>query len=439
MVDRRYNRRPRDNRHPPAPVGWGGVRVSGGRVVGVESNPELRDELWASVALEMMRTDDTIQAGVEAVLGTLLSARWTVSPGDIDSPFSRALADDLDAMMGLSTPGATGVMRRSFESIVESLGSAELIGVSLGEPRWGYHPGFGVVLEDVEDRAQSSIRRWVLDRGSLVAVEQAPPMEDNVGSWGSCVTIPSDHLVIVSRGRIANNWWGRGLLRGCFALWRLKRHLLDMSAIAAERQAVGVPLLTHDFAAAQAAGGVKDTFEADLETARDALDSLVAQERHWIEAGPGISIDMLGSNFDPGKSFVPMLDYCDRGCLKALLLGFLAMGMSDSSSGNRSLGETVESFFRRSAAQGLDRIASAFNGPAREGAPNGIIGRWVQYNHGPVDPRLLPRLGHAGVGTVHPLLDLAQSAGLDLATWLPSTTARRAILARELQLPTEEA
>ncbi|MEZ4436747.1 MAG: hypothetical protein R3F65_30475 [bacterium] len=429
MRDNRTDRRP----SPPAPRGWGGVRVVGGRVVGVESNAELRDDLWPGVARQMMRTDDAVQAGVEAIVGTLLSARWTVTPGDPDDPFSRRLADDLTTMLGLAAGPTPGMMTRGWEEIVAQLALAELVGFRYGEPRWSYEPGFGVILDDIEDRCPSAHRAWIMEAGRLVAVEQAAVMEDGRPSMGQTVRIPAENLILITRGA-GNGLIGRGLLRGCFALWRLKTHLLDMMAVASERTAVGVPWLRHDWQAAQEAGIERPAFDADLELARDAMDDLVVQGRRWIETGPGIEMDRWGGELDLGKGFIPGLEYCDRGILRALLVAFLALGMSDAS-GSRALGQVTETFFRRAATQALDRQAGAMNGTSRPGAPNGIIGRWVEYNWGPIDPRLLPRMGHAGL-TVHPLLELADK--LDLGSWLPPSRADRAILRRELQMPQEE-
>lgn len=418
---------------PPPVAGWGGVKIAAGRIVDVEQNAELRGELWPQTAEQMIRTDDAVQAGVEAIVGTLLSARWTVTPGDRESPFSRQLADELTTMLGIGVD-TPGMMSRGWEAVVEQFAMAELIGFSVGEPRWGYAAGFGVVLEDIEDRAQSSIRRWHTAGGRLVSIEQAPVMEGD--RFGGAPVIPAGQLVLLTRGGSGLNFAGRGLLRGCFALWRLKRHLIDMVAIGAERAAVGVPWLQTDWPAAEAAGVSRADYDADLEVAREALDSLVAQDRHWIESGPGVQFAQIGGDFDVGKSLLPGLEYCDRGILRAMLVQFLALGMSDAS-GSRALGEVVETFFRRNAAQGLDRVAGVMNGAkAAPDAPNGVIGSWVEYNHGPVDPRLLPRLGHSGL-TVAPIVQLAQANGIDLSAWLPATPERRSILARELQLPPE--
>lgn len=429
MADRSPSRN-----QPPAPRGWGGVRVVGGRVLGVESNPELADERWPTVAREMMRTDDAVQALVEAVVGTLLSARWTATPGDPSSAFSRRLADDLAAMMGLAGAGP-GMMARGWEEMIAESVLAELIGFRYAEPRWRYLPGFGVILDDLEDRDPTAHRRWIMERGRLVAVEQAPAMEDGAAGWGTSIRIPAGQLRLVVRGREGSGFIGRGLLRGCFALWRMKRHLLDMLGIAAERSAVGVPWLRHNWTEAREAEVSRPDFDDALETTRDALDDFVAQDRHWIESGPGVGVEMVGGDLDVGKAFIPGLEYCDRGIMRAGLVGFLGLGMSDAS-GSRALGEVVETFFRRSAAQALDRQAAAMNGDTGDDCVNGIVGTWVRFNHGPVDARLLPRLGHAGL-TVHPLLDLADR--LDLGQWLPTTPERRAILARELQLPPEPA
>lgn len=430
MADRprTYTRR----KAPPTRKGWGGVTIAGGRITGIERNAELVGHLWPSVAMEML-TDDAVQAGVEAILGTLLSARWTATPGDPSSAFSRKLADDLAEMLGLHGADA-GMMTRGWEEVIGQLAMAELIGFAVGEPVWQWTPGAGVILADIEDRAQASIRRWHVEGGRLAYVEQAAAIEGDRRTGP--VFMDAADLVIVSRSRVGLNYAGRGLLRGLFGMWRLKGHLLDCMGIAAERSAVGVPWLKTNWQEAQAAGVSRPDFDADLEVAREALDQLVAQDRHWIESGPGMAFEQVGGELDVSKVFVPGIELCDRGMLRGLLVSFLALGMSDGS-GSRSLGEVTESFFRRNAAQGLDRIAAALNGVAKPGQPNGIVGRWVEYNHGPVPARLLPRLGHSGL-TVHPILQLAQANGIDLTEWLPSTPERRAILARELQLPPEE-
>lgn len=401
-------------RPPPAPIGRSGTRLLGGRVFGVESNTDLADDKWPAIANQMMREDDAVQAGAEAVISTLMSARLSVSPGDPASGFSRKLADDCAAMLG--TGSEPGMMARPLDDIVAEQVLHELIGVRYHEPRWAYRPGFGVILDDLEDREPAAHRKWLVEGGRLAGVEQSALAEDGYSLTTAWITIPADQLVVVVRGKTGANWNGRGLLRGCYAAWRRKRHYEDMAAIAAERWAVGVPELHHNAREAEEAGIPADEHRGNVDTAREKLADFVAQEEDWVETAPGIEIRRIGGDLDP-SAILSLINHEKTAILTAMLLGFLQLGQTET--GARAVGTVLETFFRRAGDQALARITAAWNGAARPGG--GVLHRWAEWNHGPVDPRLLPKLSHSGL-IPHPLVQLAER--LDLGAVLKITEDR---------------
>ncbi|RTL16439.1 MAG: hypothetical protein EKK55_24280 [Rhodocyclaceae bacterium] len=416
-------------RAPPETTGRPGVRIVGGRVVGIEANPDLTDERWPTVATRMLREDDAAQAAAEAVISTLMSARLSVSPGDPASGFSRKLADDCAAMLG--TGSEPGMMARPLDEIVSEQVLHELIGVRYAEPRWGYRPGFGVILEDLEDRDGTAHRKWLVEGGRLVGVEQAALPDDGFRLASTRVTIPADQLVVVVRGKTGQNWGGRGLLRGAYAAWMRKRHYEDMAGIAAERWAVGVPELHHNAREAEEAGIPADEHRANVETARAALADFVAQEETWVETAPGIEIRRIGGDIDP-SAILALINHEKTAILTAMLLGFLQLGQTET--GSRAVGTVLETFFRRAGDQALARITAAWNGAARPGG--GVLHRWAEYNHGPVDPRLLPKLSHSGL-IPHPLVQLAERLDLGAVLRVDEDRVLRNTLRAQLALDPE--
>ncbi len=414
--------------------GWSGTSIFAGRPSGIESNPDLQHALWPQVARQMLRTDATLGAAWEATSSTLLSASWVYEPGDPDSPFSRQLAQDANEMFGFAGHGSQ--MGRDWETALSQMVLYMPVGFRYAEQRFRYDPvSQRVILADPwVDRDPTAHDRWLFDaNGQWVGVQQRFATGDAVPTdIQTAPVIPAESLVLLNRGQDGQNLSGTGALRPVYFSYKLKRDLADMSAIAAERWAVGVPNIVVDWPMAQEQGISRGDLDTQLGEVRESVAMLLQQDAAHVETTPYVRLEQFGGDLDPSK-ILSLIEAQDAALLQGFLLQFLRLGTTNT--GARSVGEVHQGTWRRSLINVLDRIAAAFSGAPRPGG--GVIGRWVELNHGPVDPRLLPRLRHSGL-TVDPLLELVnQLPALTSAGWVNPDMADRNALRRRMGLDPE--
>lgn len=438
MVDGTSGRRvpPRGGR------GWAGTSVYSGRVHGVEHNPDLADpKRWACVAREMVRTDATIAAAWEAVIATILSARWIAEPGDETSEFSKRLGDELNQNLGLG--GYQGCMKRSWESSVGQMAQYLLAGFRYGEVGWDVTPDGRIIISHAWlDRCPTSHEQWIVEPGTndLLGVVQSLPSGD-VATMNPPI-IPASELVYLGRQQVGADYNGVGILRSCYLDWKAKRDLIRWEMASAEAYASPVPNVIIDYIgalqAAIAAGldetGVRADIAAEAEAVRASAEARVRGDAGIVESTPYVRLETWGAAHDPG-TFREMISAKDHAILMAFLLQLLHLGISDT--GSRAVGEVHVGLWRRSLINVLDYIAAQWS--------IAVIPKWVEYNYGPgVDPSLQPVLKHSGLD-VDPLLEVldklpALKGGGLLGQWGKAdidTLRRKITLDPEVEAPEE--
>jgi len=417
-----------------APFGWSGTKIQGGRIRGEDPNPNLQGKDWAEKAMEMLRTDTACAASWEAVSSTLLSPDWRWESGTSDDPFAEFLAKTANEMMGMGGRGA-GRMRRSWEEMLGQMVLHEWIGFRYAEPIFRFRRGHGFDLVDIEDRDPRVHRAWVMNRGRLVGVTQDPAQEDRARGVSRIREIPAEGLLLLVREGTGNNFEGRGLGRAAYFPWHAKQATLDAISVAVDRWAFATPKITVLHEEARAAGVVDGTLQAQVDAAETVLGNYLARAGSWLVESEFVKFEQYGGGLDAG----PVLDvarYYDIEILRASLVQFLAVGISDA--GAKNAGEVHENFFRRNTVNALDRIAAAMSGPHRRGG--GVIGRWVEANYGPHDPSVLPRLTHTGLSVDYLKQLIPSLAPLTAAGWFSPTTdpAARAALRDAANFPAEQ-
>lgn len=414
--------------------GWSGIPIYSGRVSGVERNPDLSDpRQWAITASAMLTEDDAVGTAWEHVSSTLRSARWVWEPGDETSAFARQLAEDANSLFGFA--GFAGRLDQSWEDAVEQMVLYWPIGYRYGEIEWIARGDRIDIARPWVDRDPLAHDRWVLDEhGEWVGVQQSYPMGDGTRGIGCQPVIPADELVYLVRGQRGANMSGIGALRPLYRRWKEKRDLTDYAMEAAERWAVPVPKLTLARLKAEELGSDDHALiQQQVEQVRQSLDNLLKGDARRIEDTDLISVSEYGGTLDP-SAIQSMIAACNQSLMLGMLSQHLLLGGIDSS-GNRAVAEVHANTFRRSMINILDKIAAAYSGAPRPGG--GVIGRWASYNHGYVNPSLLPRLKHSGLD-VDPLVDLLTRAPhLAASEWLRPEMADRNALRRRVGLDPE--
>jgi phage gp29-like protein len=254
--------------------------------------------------------------------------------------------------------------------------------------------------------------------GGLVAVEQ-------YGVAGkSDVRIPVDRLVVFTNEREGANWVGESLLRSAYKMWILKDRVLRIQALAAERNGLGMPVLT---VGTPPEGG---TFEETLKWLDEEIARLQkiakdarAGEAAGVALAHGATMQFVGVT---GK--IPDLDkpirYYDEQIARAVLAHFLNLG---TETGSWALGSTFANFFTDSLNAVAQHVA--------EVVQQHVIEDLVDLAYGPTEraPRIVPAaIGEQQQVTAEAIKALIESGAVKADAPL------RAYLRDKFGLPVEE-
>ena len=385
-------------------IGASGTRLTGGWISGYEQNASLSGAMWAQECELMLRTDPQVSSIIDAVIQTLLSGTWRFSPVEGSEGSARA-AEYLNECFGMA--GKRGRLQGGWEATLAKILGYVPLGYRYLEEVYSVSEG-RVWLRKLSDREPSAHRRWITDdrTGDLVAVEQQV-----VGSRSGTKQIPANKLVLFTRRQSGQNYEGRGLMRSMHPWFLLKRHTYDLLAIGAERWTTPTPIVRVDRQAAIEAGFSDEQINQAVEAAKANAKAYVAHEAAYLIEIVGVSFDIFGAGaFDPEKA-ASIIRVCDEQMTAAALLGFLRLGVTDT--GSRSVGEVLQSFFRRACINDLDVVAQVIGGPAGPGT--GTAGRLLSWNFPSLPASEAPRLVHEGLNP-SPLMELAAS----LPSWVQS-------------------
>lgn len=376
-------------------TGISGTRLNTGFISGYETNEALTGREWAAQCELMLRADPQVSAINDAVMQTLLSATWRWKP--VDTEASAAAADYLNECFGMA--GKRGRLLGGWEAALANILGFIPVGYRYLEEV--YEPRDGRVwLRKLADREPSAHMQWHSDpkTGELVSVEQ----QDITASGKSNLEpIPAHKLVLFTRRRTGQNYEGRGLLRSMHPWFLLKRHVYDLMAIGAERWTVPTPKVKVNLGAA-ASSGIEDAKVTEwTDAAKLQAKAYLSHQAGFLVENDVVTFDVFGGGaFDPSRA-AAMIAVCDEQMAAAAMLGFLRLGVTDT--GSRSVGEVLQTFFRRACINDLDTVCNTIGGPAGPGT--GTAGRLLKWNFPSLPEAEYPALEHEGLN-VSPLLEL---------------------------------
>jgi phage gp29-like protein len=233
-----------------------------------------------------------------------------------------------------------------------------------------------------------------------------------------------DRLVVFTNEREGANWLGESLLRSAYKMWILKDRVLRIQALAAERNGLGMPVLT--VGDPPEGGTFEETVKwLDEEIAR--LQKIAKDARAGEAAGValahGATMQFVGVT---GK--IPDLDkpirYYDEQIARAVLAHFLNLG---TETGSWALGSTFANFFTDSLNAVAQHVA--------EVVQQHVIEDLVDLAYGPTEraPRIVP----AAIGEQQQVTAEAIKALIESGAVKPDAPLR-AYLRDKFGLPVEE-
>ncbi|QIN94332.1 portal protein [Arthrobacter phage Abba] len=344
-----------------------------------DPNPDLRFPYNVAVYDEMRTTDGQIGSMLNAATLPIMAANWRLEGADVRPEVMTFVKQGI----GLLYPGET-LNRKRKQGIVfsEHLAQACLclpFGFMPFEQVYAPVPAtpeqeasFGTPvllhLRKLAPRLPRTVAQIHVGRdGGLAGISQTPLGGEGLLDFAP-VFIPVDNLVMYTLNKEGADWAGRSILRQAYKHWLINEKLIRLNAQIAERNGMGVPVISADDAILPRADA-----EAIIENFRAGAQAGVALPNgatFTLQGVAGQTVDLM-----------PQIKYHDEKIAASALAMFLTLGHD---AGARSLGETFVDVFTQSLQSLADAIAATFT--------EHVIRDLVELNFGPDEayPTLSP-------------------------------------------------
>lgn len=378
-------------------LGWGKLTAETH-----ETNPDLQHPFSIDVFDKMRREDPQVKSVLRAVTLPIMRTEWVIDGAGCRPEVVAHVAADL----GLPIKGAPA---SAPERTKGRFSFKEFLRLALLELVYG-HSFFEQVYDQSSSGTHLAKLAWrpprtiseieVAPDGGLVSITQ-------FGRAGSTsVTIPVDRLVAFVNEREGANWLGESLLRSAYKMWLLKDRVLRIQALTAERNGLGLPVLT----AGEAPEDLDDPVawqEAELERLLNIAKDARAGEAAGAALSHGSQMQFLGVTGKLPDTDKP-IRYYDEQIARAVLAHFLNLG---TETGSWALGSTFANFFTDSLNAVAQHIADVVN--------QHVIEDLVDMNWGESEPA--PRLVPAAIGEQQQITAEAIRALIDSGAITPDS------------------
>lgn len=300
-------------------------------VRGRYGNPGLYEEIY--------RTEPLVYDAIRTHSETLVSGTWVIEPPP-PSPYSkRSKAEQrrLEKWCAWHN-GKLAHIVGGWNRSVESMCSMLLYGFAAHELVWGLDTsGQGKprpFLHKIAFRYPATVYEWVMDerQSELLGVHFKSSGPGGVDYTLSAICPPSQpwqrKVLIQSLGGWGNDFEGVAPLRPVVVLWKIKRLLLQIAALAADTY--GVPLTVLMLDSAAIANNVPAPSKEDMDKVWNALKSYTALDAPRLKLPAGLKIDSISPS-GAMPQFGDLIDYLDRMMLvpfsnEGSLLGLVGGG-----------------------------------------------------------------------------------------------------------------
>lgn len=363
------------------PLAWGVLAAQSH-----ETNPDLQWPQSIEVFDRMRREDTQVKSVLRAVTLPIMRTEWMIDGTGCRPEVTAHVAADL----GLPVKG------EAFNAPTRRRGRFsfdEFLRLALLELVYG-HSFFEQVYDQSDGATHLRKLAWrpprtisdieVAKDGGLETVKQ------HGTSGRSGVRIPVDRLVAFVNEREGANWVGESLLRSAYKMWILKDRVLRIQALTAERNGLGLPVVTsapppEDGSFEEITAWLEAQIKANLALAKDAR----AGESAGASLAHGAKLEFVGVSGDLPDTDKP-IRYYDEQIARGVLAHFLNLG---TETGSWALGSTFANFFTDSLNAVARHIADVTN--------QHVIEDLVDLNWGEQEPA--PRLVPAAIGEQQPV------------------------------------
>lgn len=354
-------------------IGRTGLKQWGG-YVREEFLTELSGEGWKRVVPRMM-SDPILSASLLAIELLIRQTTWSVVPAD-ETAAAVAMAEFVDQ--------CRHGMKHSWDECLSNILSMLPWGFSLLELTYKRRSDGRLSWASWDIRGQDSLDGWKFGNfDEIEGVYQRHPE-----TWER-LFIPSEKFLLFRVTAPKNNPEGRSVLRGAYEPWYYGSNMRRVEAIAAERDATGLPLARIPAAVIAAGGNAYNSYEELVTNLRVDEQAGVIIPSDYDEFGRRLyDLELLKSG-ERSVSLDPVITRYDQKMATALLTDVLMVGIGTSSGYN--LAQQKQELLTTSINGYLDSIAGTINGYA--------ITRLLKLNGMPA--QVTPRLSFNRVETIN--------------------------------------
>lgn len=415
----------------PGLAGWSSLTAQS-----YETNPALQWPKSIDVFDRMRREDPQVKSVLRAVTLPILRTEWVIDGAGCRPEVVEHVAGDL----GLPIKG------QPFVAPLRTKGRfswKEFLRLALLELVYGHSFFEQVYTLDAFGRTHIGKLAWRPPRtiseietardGGLVAIRQygAGTLVRTTGgglrgpvSLSADVRIPVDRLVAFVNEQEGANWLGESLLRAAYKMAELKDRLLRIQALTAERNGLGIPVVTSaEPPAGDDVGAAVEWLEKQIDSGLKLAKDARAGESAGASLPHGATFQLVGVTGKLPDTEGP-IRYYDEQIARAVLAHFLNLG---TETGSWALGSTFANFFTDSLNAVAQHIADVVN--------QHVIEDLVDLNWGAVEPA--PRLVPAAIGEQQPITAESVKALLDAGA-LSADPSLEAFLRAKYGMPVKE-
>jgi predicted Rdx family selenoprotein len=292
-------------------IGQSGTLVFGGFINGEEYNTDLIGRAGLQIYEEMRKSDAAVGATLKLLKLPIRSAKFFVEPASEDAQDVKVAEFIEDALMNQID------WQLTLSEMLTFLEFGHYVGELVFMPKV-FQGSTVITLKKIAFRKQTTILKWTQADGQ--------PGITQVTGTGGVFSIPADKLMVLTNEREGNNYAGVSVLRPAYKHYYIKDQLYKISAIAHERQGLGVVYIQPP----------DNADEGDRGKAIEAAQNIRANENAYIEVPKNWIIefmDMKGhTTIDPEKD----ISHHNRMIWTNILGQFMEMGSHKGSGGTQS-------------------------------------------------------------------------------------------------------
>jgi hypothetical protein len=322
-----------------------------------------------------MRWDPQLRAVVQAYCLPIRRADWALDGAGCRDEVVADVADNLGLPILGTDPDPTGVRRRGVQW-AEHLRLA-LLKLTFGHmafSRWYDTSTQKARIAGVSERMPSTLEAIKLaSDGSIEFVEQGLTLAS-----GTQNRIQANELVWYANDREGSAWTGQSLLRSAYTPWLIKHELWRVHATSIRRFGMGIPQVN-------APAGAQQNQIAEASRLATGYRS---GDTSGVGLPNGFTMELKGMTGSVPDALA-FINYLDKQMTRATLTSLL--DMTDSTHGNRALGETFMDLLLMSLQTIADETAAESTAQ--------LVIPLVNANYGEDEPA--PRIVCGDVGSEH--------------------------------------